>query len=90
MRQGDCTPPARAVRNRVRRNPEWSDDIIATTACSRVQIGMTREQAIAAWGRPRDINRSTGSFGVHEQWVYGEYGSGYLYFEDGVLTTVQN
>jgi hypothetical protein len=90
LRQGTCTPPARAVRNRVRRNPDWSDEIIAVTACSRVRIGMTREQAIAAWGRPRDINRTSSSYGVHEQWVYGEYGSGYLYFEDGVLTTVQN
>jgi hypothetical protein len=88
--QGECTPPTRAVRNRLRKNPEWSDEMIATTACSRVHIGMTREQAIAAWGRPRDINRTTHSFGVHEQWVYGEYGSGYLYFEDGVLTTIQN
>jgi hypothetical protein len=90
LRQGNCTPPARAVRNRVRKNPEWSDEMIATTACNRVQIGMTREQAIAGWGRPRDINRTSGSFGVHEQWVYGEYGSGYLYFEDGILTTIQN
>lgn len=90
MRQGNCTPPARAVRNRVRKNPDWSDDMIATTACNRVHIGMTREQAIAGWGRPRDINRTSGTFGVHEQWVYGEYGSGYLYFEDGVLSTIQN
>jgi len=90
LRQGNCTPPAQAVRNRVRKNPDWSDEIIATTACNRVQIGMTREQATAGWGRPRDINRTSGSFGVHEQWVYGEYGSGYLYFEDGVLTTIQN
>jgi hypothetical protein len=90
LRQGTCTPSARAVRNRLQKNPEWSDDMIATTACNRVHLGMTREQAIAGWGRPRDINRSTYSFGVHEQWVYGEYGSGYLYFEDGVLTSIQN
>lgn len=90
LREDDCTPPLRAVRNRVRKNPEWSDDMIATTACNRVQIGMTQDQAIAGWGRPRDINRTSGTFGVHEQWVYGEYGSGYLYFEDGVLTTIQN
>jgi hypothetical protein len=90
LRREGCTPPARAVRNRLRKNPDWSDEIIATTACNRVRIGMTREQAIAGWGRPRDINRSTYSFGVHEQWVYGEYGSGYLYFENGVLTSIQN
>ncbi|MBW3571061.1 MAG: hypothetical protein KY467_08135 [Gemmatimonadetes bacterium] len=71
-----CTPPARAVRNRLQKNPEWSDDIIAATACNRVRIGMSREQAIAGWGRPRDINRTSGALGVHEQGVYGEYGAG--------------
>jgi len=53
----------------------------------RVQIGMTTEQCRAAWGRPRDINRSVGSFGVHEQWCYS---NSYLYFEDGILTSWQN
>ena len=53
----------------------------------RVRMGMTREQARAAWGRPRDINRSVGSYGVHEQWCYN---GSYLYFEDGILTSWQN
>lgn len=88
---GDCTPPLKWVRNRINKNPEWPDHIIAHSTCNSVIIGMTKEQAIAAWGRPQDINRTLGSFGVHEQWVYGEYGErGYLYFEDGILTTVQN
>lgn len=53
----------------------------------RVRIGMTDEQCRAAWGRPRDINRSVGSYGVHEQWCYN---GSYLYFEDGILTSFQN
>lgn len=53
----------------------------------RIQIGMTPCMAIAAWGRPEDVNRSVGSFGVHEQWVYP---ANYLYFEDGVLTSFQD
>lgn len=52
---------------------------------------MTQEQAVAGWGRPNDTNRSVCSFGVREQWGYGDYGErGYLYFEDGVLTSFQN
>lgn len=91
LKSGDCTPPEKWVRNRLQKNPEWPDVIIAATTCNRVGIGMTREQAIAGWGRPQDINRSTYSFGVHEQWVYGKYGErGYLYFEDGILTAMQN
>ena len=41
----------------------------------------------ASWGKPDDINRSVGPWGVHEQWVYGYK---YLYFEDGSLTSWQD
>ena len=51
----------------------------------RVRIGMTDEQCRAALGRPRNINRSVGSYGVHEQWCYNGL---YLYRRDGVLTLV--
>ena len=54
----------------------------------KVRIGMTREMCREAWGSPEDINRSSGSWGVHEQWVYGM--SSYLYFENGTLTSIQN
>lgn len=47
-------------------------------------------QAPCCDGRARDINRTISQYGVHEQWVYGEYGSSYLYFEDGALTSIQN
>ena len=54
-----------------------------------VKIGMTQEQVLeSSWGEPEDINRTTYTFGVHEQWCYQGYN--YLYFEDGVLTTIQN
>lgn len=65
------------------------DEDIATLIMNKqVRRGMTAEQCRASWGRPQDINRTTGSFGVHEQWVYDGYN--YLYFEDGILTTIQN
>lgn len=50
-------------------------------------IGMTKDMAIESLGQPSDINKSVGSWGVHEQWVYGEE---YLYFENGILTSYQN
>ena len=43
--------------------------------------------ALESWGQPDDINRSVGSWGVHEQWVYGDE---YLYFENGKLTSWQD
>ena len=59
-----------------------------------VQIGWSKAMCKEAWGKPDKINTTTGSWGVHEQWVY-EYSSEYsydifcLYFENGVLTTIQ-
>jgi len=53
----------------------------------KVWIGMTKEMARESWGSPQDINRTITANGVHEQWVYGD---SYLYFNDGILTTIQD
>lgn len=54
-----------------------------------VVIGMTAERVIQSkWGRPEKVNRTTTANKVREQWVYG--GSNYLYFTDGILTSIQN
>lgn len=53
-----------------------------------VVIGMTQADVVASsWGRPKKINKSIYSFGVHEQWVYE--GNNYLYFRDGKLDSIQ-
>lgn len=78
------------IRRLLKSHPEWTNKEIATIACDFVTLGMSETQAVEAWGRPNDINRTTFSGGVHEQWVYGEYGGNYLYFEDGILTSIQN
>lgn len=88
--QAPCKTSRAKVRRSMERHPGWDASVISAVVCGRVQTGMTKEQALAAWGRPRDINRTTSSYGTREQWVYGESGSGYLYFEDDRLTTVQN
>jgi hypothetical protein len=52
-----------------------------------VSIGMTAEQIRkSSWGKPRSINETITAAGKHEQWVYG---GGYLYLENGVLTSIQ-
>jgi RNA polymerase subunit RPABC4/transcription elongation factor Spt4 len=78
------------VKSILSRHEDWEDEIISNIAYAYVSIGMTKDQVIAALGRPDDVNRSTYTFGVHEQWVYGEFGSKYVYFEDGVVTSVQD
>lgn len=54
-----------------------------------VHIGMTKGEVLTnGWGQPSDINKTTTAYGTREQWVYG--GGNYLYFEDGILTSIQN
>ena len=45
---------------------------------------MTQEQVTASWGRPQRVKRNAYSFGVYEQWIYGSW---YLNFKNGILTT---
>lgn len=52
-----------------------------------VRTGMTKKMCEESWGLPDKINKSIGSWGTHEQWVYG---SSYLYFEGNRLTSIQN
>lgn len=53
-----------------------------------IKIGMTQKEILNSnWGKPKDINKTTTAYSVHEQWVYD--GFKYLYFEDGILTTIQ-
>lgn len=55
---------------------------------NKISLGMTKEMVRESWGGPKDINRTVGSWGIHEQWVY--HGNSYLYFEDGILTSWQD
>lgn len=51
-------------------------------------IGMARWAAReSTWGKPESINTTTTQSGTLEQWVYSN--GNYLYFQDGVLTTIQ-
>lgn len=62
-----------------------------TTAATQkrgVVLGMsTAEVRKTSWGAPDKINSTIRASGTSEQWVYG--GGNYLYFENGVLTSVQ-
>lgn len=53
-----------------------------------ITLGMTASEVRASsWGAPRDINRTINKWGVSEQWVYD---GSYVYFENGVVTAIQN
>lgn len=69
----------------VKRYGNSNADLITS---GKVKIGMSKQAAKESWGEPDDINTTTGSYGTHEQWVYGN--ESYLYFENGRLTDIQN
>jgi hypothetical protein len=52
----------------------------------KIWLGMSMEMVADSWGDPSRINKSVGSWGVSEQWIY--YGS-YLYIRNGTLTSWQ-
>lgn len=82
----------------VNKHPELRNEIRKSVLNSESSVhhrlvrGMTEEQVIATIGYPNDINRSTGEWGVHEQWIYGGLigRARYFYFENGILTSWQN
>lgn len=53
-----------------------------------IWLGMTKKMVKESWGIPNDINKTVGSWGVHEQWVYSN--NKYIYIENGVLTSWQD
>lgn len=79
----------RAARLRAKHS-DWSATTCHTIAQRKVQIGMSKDQVLAAWGKPADINRTVTPFGTSEQWCYGDIGGTYLYFDDGVMTSFQD
>ena len=54
----------------------------------KVCLNMTKEMCLEAWGEPLYINSTIVKGLTHEQWVYGWHN--YLYFDNNVLTAIQN
>lgn len=67
---------------------DWSPKIWDAIQHARVFVGMSEDMATMSWGKPHSVNRTLAAGRVHEQWVYGS--NSYLYFDDGILSAVQN
>lgn len=67
-------------------NPDIPEKYKKAIDDGKVLLGMSADMVRASWGESEKINRSVGNWGVHEQWIYG---SKYLYFENGILTSWQ-
>ena len=66
----------------------WPAEVWSAIESGKVYVGMTAEQARLSWGTPKDVNRTVSGTSIHEQWVYAK--GSYLYFEEGILKTIQN
>jgi hypothetical protein len=65
---------------------QCSPDQLKLIVAGKISLGMTKKQCIFSWGEPSKINRTVTHLVIHEQWVYE---SNYLYFDNGILTTMQ-
>jgi len=89
-----CSPPSEPPVSSYSNNsnnskPRWYYD--EKLEEKGVSIGMSGEDVISKIGWPDRKNRSMGTWGTHEQWVYGyTYTRACLYFENGVLTGWQD
>lgn len=69
-----------------RRNEQAAND----ARCAKIggaSVGMNAAAIRkSCWGRPLRVNTTLTARGTHEQWVYA---GGYLYLDDGVVTSIQ-
>jgi len=70
----------------VREHPGLSSGIKDAIIGNEVALGMNKDQVVFVLGNPKDINKTVGTWGVHEQWVYNYQ---YVYFENGEVTSWQ-
>lgn len=71
--------------------PNWPESVWNKIKEQKVSIGMTKEQVLLSWGKPDDINKTILTNLMSEQWVYGDplYGAQYVYFDNDVVTALQ-
>ena len=75
------------LQNPYKIHPSWDKKTWKAIEKNKIYIGMNKEMVLMSWGKPKDINRTVGSWGSHEQWGYD---SQYLYFENNKLTSFQD
>ncbi|NQT79220.1 MAG: hypothetical protein HQ555_02355 [Candidatus Aminicenantes bacterium] len=84
----------------IKMHPNTNQRIKEAILKGDILLGMTEEQVVASRGTPYKVNRTTGKYGVHEQWIMffdkpsifdpKSYTYAYIYFENGRVTSWQN
>lgn len=76
-----------AVERRQRLVSAYGEEKANMILRGEIAIGFTKTMCKEAWGDPKYINTTETARVVHEQCVYGN--DRYLYFDNGILTTIQ-
>ena len=81
-------------------HPDLPVQIRRTILNGQLALGMTREEVIASYGFPNNVDKGDYIFDADEQWIYRIYktdqlnrnnrGRNYLYFKEGRLISWQN
>lgn len=76
----------------IAKHPKLSEKRKKALRKRTIVIGMAEDEVILIYGKPAEVNRTVGSFGTHEQWVYpvDDVKNEYFYFENGKLTAWQD
>lgn len=78
-----------ASMDELKRRGVLNEEELDLISKKRVRLGMSEHAAVCAWGPYKDVNTSRGSWGIHRQFVMGDFGP-YVYTENGKVTSTQN
>jgi len=93
---GNLNPKSRRTKYIAAHSATLNANVIRAIRNGQLILGMTPAEVVASIGKPYDINKTTGSWGVHEQWVmcapnsFRDRRYGYVYFENGKVTSWQS
>jgi hypothetical protein len=84
----ECSFDSKFLLEDPRLTRKWDPVIWNAIERDEVLVGMTTDQVIMAWGRPKEINSTETKGTLQSQWVYGE--RRYVYVnETGKVTAIQ-
>jgi hypothetical protein len=78
----------------VARHPEWTNEIKTLIEEGKIKIGMSQQELLSSWGNPDKVTKNVGSWGVFEQWSYGDVRypynvTYYVYLQNSIITSWQ-
>ena len=93
---GNLNPKSRRAKYIASHTASLNADTISAIRNGNNILGMAYAEVVASIGKPYHINRTTGSYGIREQWVMCAPNSmrdrryGYVYFENSKVISWQS